>query len=306
MAGAAGEWPSTPMPLLRLLLAAAAALLLLPAPAHARPIVGIGDQNAEMFADPNFRTLGVRIARIVVPYDAVLRGGWERDRIDAWMAAAAASAIEPLVAFNHSRYAGPGPSVAAYRSHIQAFHRRYPQVRLITPWNEANHRLQPTAKDPRLAADFYNQALSVFPGARIVAADVLDQPGVRDWLRVFRTYAYRHPQLWGLHNYGDANRFRASGSSITAQVLRFLPGELWLTETGGIVNFASSFPYDEQRAARGVRQTFTLAEMSPRITRIYLYNWYGVADRTRWDSGFVSASGAPRPALGVLRQYLAG
>jgi hypothetical protein len=194
--------------------------------------------------------------------------------------------------------------VPVYREHLQAFHARYPQVRLVTPWNEANHRLQPTASDPRLAAQFYNQALSVFPDARIVAADVLDQAGVLDWLRTFRTYVYRRPQLWGLHNYGDANRFRTPAASVTAQVLAYLPGELWLTETGGIVNFSTSFPFDPQRAARAVAHTFTLAEMSPRITRVYLYNWYGAANPTLWDSGLVSAAGVPRPALDVLRSYL--
>jgi hypothetical protein len=281
------------------------AMCLLAATAGARPTVGIADHNVSTFSDPNYRALGVKISRLVIPYDAILNGGWERDQVDAWMAAAAAAGVEPLVAFNHSRTAGRTPTVAVYRRHIQAFHARYPQVRRITPWNEANYKAQPTAKNPRLAAEFYNQTLSVFPGARIVAADVLDQDDVLAWLRTFRTYAYKRPQLWGLHNYNDANLFRPAASSMTAKVLRYLPGEVWLTETGCIVN-SPRWPYDPQRAARAVQHVFTLAEAFPRISRVYIYNWLGVADPTSWDAGLVTSDGRPRPALDVVRRYLRG
>jgi hypothetical protein len=281
------------------------AMCLLVATARARPTVGIADHNVSTFSDPNYRALGVKISRLVIPYDAILNGGWERDQVDAWMAAAAAAGVEPLVAFNHSRTAGGTLTVAVYRRHIQAFHARYPQVRRITPWNEANYKAQPTAKNPRLAAEFYNQTLSVFPGARIVAADVLDQDDVLAWLRTFRTYAYKRPQLWGLHNYNDANLFRPAASSMTAKVLRYLPGEVWLTETGGIVN-SPRWPYDPPRAARAVQHVFTLAEAFPRISRVYIYNWLGVADPTNWDAGLVTSDGRPRPALDVVRRYLRG
>ena len=47
--------------------------------------------------------------------------------------------------------------------------------------------------------------------------------------------------------------------------------------------------------------------MRARYTRIYVYNWYGVARRERrqrWDSGLVSADGRARPALTVLRRQV--
>jgi hypothetical protein len=288
---------------LALLLLTVAASAAAAVPAMARPVVGIGDANAPMFSDPNFTALGVRTARIVVPYDALERGGWERDQVDTWMAAASAHGVEPLVAFNHSRHAGPGPTVPQYRRAIQGFHQRYPHVRLITPWNEANYKSQPTAANPRLAAEYYNQTLSVFPGARIVAADVLDSAGVMEWLRTFRTYVYRRPQLWGVHNYLDTNHLVPASTSTTSKILRYLPGEVWLTETGGIVS-SGSFPYDEARAARATQHMFDLAGMSPRITRLYIYNWYGIRNPKMWDSGLVSADGVPRPALDVVRRYL--
>ena len=284
------------MPLRRLallLLVVAAVAGLAPATSSARPVVGIGETHVEVFADANFLRLHVPVVRTIVPYDAVLRGGWERDDVDRWMAAARAAGIEPLVAFNHSRHAGPGPTVPEYRKHITAFRNRYPWVKLITAWNEPNHSTQPTANDPKLAADFYNQALTVFPDARIVAGDVLDNSTALTWLRTYRTYVYKHPQLWGLHDYADANRFRPYATSVTKKVVDYLPGEIWLTETGGIVNLGTSFPFDVNRAARAVQHTFELAEASPRITRVYLYNWYGVTNPGIWDSGLIAAT-APR------------
>ncbi|MDP9400277.1 MAG: hypothetical protein M3P39_04885 [Actinomycetota bacterium] len=46
-----------------------------------------------------------------------------------------------------------------------------------------------------------------FPGRRIVALDVLDQPGFERYLTVFRRTATR-PRIFGLHNYLDVNNFR--------------------------------------------------------------------------------------------------
>src|SRR5437764_9654664 len=224
-------------------LVAALALAVPAASAAARPLVGVGDASAAMFADPNWQSLHLRITRICVPYDAVIRGGWERAQLDDFLAAAEAHGVEPMVAFSHSRHAGPAPTKNEYRQAMLAFRAAHPEVQLITPWNEANWRAQPTADNPRLAADYYNQALTVFPNARLVAADVLDQAGVLDWLHVFRTYAYRHPQLWGIHNYLDANHFIAPAQSTTAQLLRYLPAAAWLTETGRIVE-SSTFSHD--------------------------------------------------------------
>ena len=48
-------------------------------------------------------------------------------------------------------------------------------------------------------------------------------------------------------------------------------------------------------------------EVRARYTRIYVYNWYGVARRERrqrWDSGLVSADGRARPALAVVRRQV--
>src|SRR3954464_2712055 len=75
-------------------LAFLAVLVAAPAVAHARVLVGIGDQKPTMFTDPRFRWLGIRRARIVVSWD-VQRSKSEREWVAGWLAAARTSHVEP-------------------------------------------------------------------------------------------------------------------------------------------------------------------------------------------------------------------
>ena len=67
-----------------------------------------------------------------------------------------------------------------------------------------------------------------------------------------------------------------------------------------------TYPYSPTRAAGALRHILDLMHRAPgarRYTRIYVYNWYGVArreQRQRWDSGLVSADGHARPALTIV------
>jgi hypothetical protein len=146
----------------------------------------------------------------------------------------------------------------------------------------------------------------VCPGCIVPAADVLDGSNLASWLARFRAALHGPaPRLWGLHNYTDTNRFRSSG---TRRMLALVPGEIWLTEAGGIVSFTTAggkqaLPYDEQRAARAIRYLFSLARLSPRITRVYLYQWKIDFQGNRFDAGLVGLDGKPRPALRVVLQH---
>ena len=71
-----------------------------PLPPHT--IVGMGEQNPEMFEDARFHATGIRHARLLVPYDVVKRGGWPLAVADMWLARAHRDGIEPLVSFGHS------------------------------------------------------------------------------------------------------------------------------------------------------------------------------------------------------------
>src|SRR5947208_242240 len=219
-------------------------ILAVPATAAAAslPALGIADQKPGAFADQRFRALGVVRSRYVVPWNVALVSS-QRRRFDGWLGAARAAGVrEVLVAFNASSGSRCPkrpcrlPSVHSYTRAFRAFHRRYRQIRTIQPWNEANSPTQPTGswrRGARAAARYHNVVRRYCRGCHVTAADVLDlsRRTMARWLGQFRRYAQGRPRLWGLHNYTDTNR----GSGLTRTFLRMVPGQVWLTETGGIV-----------------------------------------------------------------------
>jgi hypothetical protein len=176
-------------------------------------------------------------------------------------------------------------------------------VRDYSPWNEINHQSQPTFRKPRAAARFYNVVRANCRGCTIIAADVLDQAGLEKYLRAFLRAANGTPRLWGLHNYSDTNRFRSRG---TKALLRTVRGNVWLTETGGIVRFADALPYNERRAARATKFMFKLARSNRRIKRLYIYSWLGEQRGARFDAGLVNPDGSARPAYDVVKRVIDG
>jgi hypothetical protein len=279
-----------------------------PAVATARPAVGIGEQSPAMFADPNWKALHARDVRLVVSWD-VLAVPVERAQVDQYLAAASRARARVLVTFAHSRVEGHEdeiPSARTWRRLFGGFRSRWPQVRDFQAWNEANHGTQPTSRSPRRAAQIYDVMRSACRSCRISAPSVLDAPNMLGWLHSFERAA-RHPvRIWSLHNYLDANRGRSIG---TRKLLHNVRGEVWFTETGGIanrwVNGRRMRAYTVSHAAKAVRQVFRLAALSPRVKRVYLYNWTPPREpRPRWDSALMGLDGRPRPAYRVLRQEL--
>jgi hypothetical protein len=51
---------------------------------------------------------------------------------------------------------------------------------------------------------------------------------------------------------------------------------------------------------------FKLAESSSRITRLYIYQWYGAKNEktTSFDAGLANYAGTPRPAYCVVYEHL--
>lgn len=265
--------------------------------------VGIAEQLDAMFSDPRFTALQLHSAHLVASYDTVHVAS-ERRLVDGWLGAAKAAGVRPFVTFGHSR-AHPTklPSVAEFRAAFEAFHRRYPQVRVYGPWNEINNASQPTSRSPARAAAYYDVVKAGCAGCTVLAGDLLDQPGMIRYLTAYRRALHGTPRIWGLHNYADANRFRTTG---LRSLLRAVQGDVWLTETGGIVKFGRSFPRDEQRAARAVRYVLALAKDTPRVTAVYIYNWTGAQPTDRFDSGLIGPDGKARPAYGALLHALGG
>jgi hypothetical protein len=270
-------------------------------PAPQRPIIGIGEQNAPMFSDRRFVRLGIRHARLVVPYDAPRRRV-ERDLAASWIDAARRTGVEPFITFGHSRETPKKlPGVAEFRASFAAFRRLFPDVRVYAPWNEINHNSQPTFDAPRRAAQYYNAMKAQCPTCLVLAGDVLDQPGMVRYLKTYQRHLKGEPAIWGLHNYSDTNRFRSTG---LRDMLANVKGEVWLTETGGLVQFGRNFPRDEQRAARATTYAIKQARDNERVGRIYLYNWTGTDPKARFDAGLIGPDGTARPAFDVLREEI--
>jgi hypothetical protein len=296
-----------------------------PTSSGAATLVGIGEQDASIFTHPLFTQLRVKRARVFPPWDAALRSR-DRRNLDLWMNAARAAGVEPLVSFNPStnsrcpRRPCRLPSVGQYSRAFRAFRRRYPFVRVVNPWNEANHRSQPTFastralarrrwRGPRRAAQYFNAVRRLCRGCTIIAADVIDEVNMVAWLRVFKRYA-RGERIWGLHNYRDTNPRRGQIFGGTRKLLRAVRGQVWLLETGGIVTFRlpggrTLFPTSERRANTAIRRMFRLARRyRRRIKRLYIYNWVQPAQSNRFDAGLIRRNGTPRPAYFTVQQQL--
>ena len=106
------------------------------------------------------------------------------------------------------------------------------------------------------------------------------------------------PSIWGLHNYSDLNRLQ---SWRTRELSKAFGGQVWLTETGGIVQFKPSFTNTHgsglSRASKVLKYMFSVAASNSRIKRLYIYNWIGGNSRTRFDAGLMNAHAPAAPGL---------
>lgn len=287
------------------------------APAQADFTVGMADQDFRMFESSRFEKLGIDKVRFLVPYDWFKKQGNE-DEVKAFMERAAASDTDVLVHFtarrgcyNNGKYSKrkvcKAPKVKTYKKNVKRFLREFPGTREIGVWNEGNHVSQPTHNKPGLAAKYFLAARSVAKRRKIVTADVLDSSNMERWLRGFDAKDKGKARIYGLHNYSDVNRKRSSG---TTRLLRTVGGEVWLTETGGILKFLPQFKRSEKRQAASTKYMFKLANrydtrrsgMRSRISRLYNYQWTGAAKSARFDAGLVGPTGKPRKAFKVFKK----
>jgi hypothetical protein len=166
---------------------------------------------------------------------------------------------------------------------------------------------QPIAKSPKRAAQYFLALRKVCRGCTIVAADVLDISNMQRYLRTFLRHAKGRAKIFGLHNYQDVNRRTSSG---TREILSTVPGQVWLTETGGILSFLPNFKRSPSRQKARTGYMFRLVDrfdtrrpgMRSRITRLYNYQWSGAERGAAFDAGLVNPDGSPRPAYGTFRK----
>jgi hypothetical protein len=290
-----------------------------PPSAHAASsyLTGIGDETTEMFGDPNWAQLHTKIARYIVPYDAAVHS-FSLDKAKLWIKAAESQHVQILVAFYHSEYSPTKmPSIGQYRHDVQKFVKLFPHVKQYQSWNEANRgNIRHVLASPSAgsAAKYYQALLRICKGCTVVGLDVLDANNISPTLRYIAEFKRQvrrlhttMPRYWGLHNYSDINRLQ---SFRTRELSRAFGGQVWLTETGGVVKFGGAFPNRHgsglRRAAKVLGYMFNVAASQSRIKRLYIYDWTGGTTRTRFDAGLTDNHHVPRPGYVVVCKKLHG
>ena len=278
-------------------------------------LVGIGDEHAAMFTNPLWVQLHTKIARYIAPYDAAARGD-ELATARTWIHAAEKAHVQVLVAFYHSEHTPTVlPSVATYQADVKKFIKDFPRVKQYQAYDEANRgNVRGAFSSPSAALDarYYQALIRVCKGCTVIGLDVLDARQIGPTLQYISEFKYEigrlqtvMPKIWGLHDYSDVNRFE---SWRTAELDRALGGQVWLTETGGIVQFGGEFPNVHgsglTRAAKVVKFVFSVARSQSQIKRLYLYDWTGGVSNTRFDAGLMDTHNNPRAGYVVVCREL--
>jgi hypothetical protein len=280
-------------------------------------LTGIGDESPEMFTNPNWTQLKTKIARYIAPYDAVAHS-FSLDKAKVWIKAAEAAHQQVLVAFYHSEYSPTKmPSVATYQKDVQKFIKDFPHVKQYQSWDEANRgNIKGVLASPSAsaAAQYYQALIRVCKGCTVLGLDILDADDISPTLQYIAEFKNEigklrtvMPKIWGLHNYSDINRLE---SWRTRELIGALGGQVWLTETGGIVKFGGAFPNKNgsglRRAAKVLSYMFNVAAAHAKIKRLYIYDWTGGTAATRFDAGLTDSHYVPRPGYVVVCKKLRG
>ena len=286
--------------------------------ASAAVVIGIGDSNTAMFADPNFTALKITTARYVVPWDVVTRKADKADlaAFRGWLTAAEADHVSPLISFG-ADYTNPAanyvPTVAQYKTAVKAFLKDFPQIKTYTAWNEPDFSYRKLAREPTLAANYFNALYEMCSHCTVLAGDVfLPATGtafinhavatLAPWLRAYIKGLRHKPAGWALHDYTE---IRARNTSQLRILLSMTSGPVWLDETGGVLR-RGHWQYKNQSAAAAAKDEqylLSLTKRYRRIARIYHYQWQA-NPLAGWDSGLIAANGAPRPAYNVLLNWI--
>ncbi len=281
-------------------------------------MTGISDSREEMFGNSLWKQLHTKISRLVIPYDVAVRP-YDLRFATIWIHDAEANHQKILVAFYHSEYTKLRlPSVATYDRDVAKFIKLFPHIREYQAWDEANRGfvadgsasfVSPSAT---LDAQYYQALKRDCARCTVTGLDVLDQYDpyptvgyIEEFRREVRHLRAPMPAVWGLHDYSDLNRFESWRTHLLSADLG---GEVWLTETGGIVKFAGEFSNHNgagaRRAANVLKYMFAVASSIRQVKRLYVYNWVGGTSSTRFDAGLTNVHYKPRPGYVVVCQAL--
>lgn len=280
--------------------------------------IGLGDNNASTWTDPRFLHLGIRNARTVVPWN-VASDRSQRSylaQFRAWYRATEKSHVRPLISFG-ADFTNPAanyiPTVSQYGHAVKAFIHDFPRIKLYTAWNEPDFSYRRLAREPRLAAAYFNELYTLCRHCKVLAGDVyLPTSGqyyidgsvalLGPWLRAYAKGLHHHPAGVALHDYTDA---RSHTDHQLRTVMAIFHEPIYLDETGGVLN-RGHWQYRNQGphgAATDEQYLLNLAHRYHQIAAIYHYEWQGVRG-AGWDSGLIDPHGHERPAYRLLYHYL--
>jgi len=283
--------------------------------AAATYMTGIGDENAKMFQNPFWTRLHTKIVRYIAPYDAVVH----KDSLNnarAFIQGAEEAHQKVLVAFYHSEHSPTRlPSVSQYAHDVKKFVKLFPYVKQYQSWDEANRgNVAGAFSSPSAgaAARYYQALIRACNLCAVVGLDILDANNIGPTLTYISEFKHEighlktlMPKIWGLHDYSDINRLE---SWRTRELVRALGGQVWLTETGGIVKFGGAFPNRNgsglTRAAKVLKYMFNVAASQSQVKRLYIYNWTGGNGGSRFDAGLTNAHEQPRAGYIVVCRQL--
>jgi len=282
-------------------------------------IVGIADQHPFFATDDRFTPLGITHARIYLPWD-LFSVKSQVQYADDYMQAMHKAGIDVLVTFSQSRRGGKfnsvNPTTAQMTSTIKAYRKKWPFLKEFATWNEVNLE----KKNPAMVAKWWMALRKACPTCTILGAELVDRApannqksvsqaavkkDISTWVKGFLKATHgKQPTAWGLHNYDDANLNHTYG---TKALLAAVKGQVWFTETGGLVSRHSSskikMPEGQAHATAATKFILTkLARISSRIKRVYLYEW---TDSTEtWDSAFTGPKNETRSSLTYLTSFM--
>jgi hypothetical protein len=284
--------------------------------AQAKPAIGFADQSVATFLDPRFQALKIKRVRAVVPYDLIKKGGKNLAVQDAYFAEAHKQGKDIRVAWYRTSSCSAKcaarrlPSVSEFRNDFRAFRKRYPYIKKFSTWNEANYPLaQPTGRNPKRAAQFYNVMRKDCSGGRcqVLAGDVRANSSKKygsTWIKTFRKYAIKGGLSWGLIAYPDTAK---SSNKYTKLFLKDTGrGNVYVTEVGALNTFGRFLPKASlTRQDRAMKYMMTRYwKTSSRIKEMYVYNWR--SGNKAFDAALLNPNGTPRPAYNTFVKYLKG
>ena len=288
-----------------------------PQKSEAAVLVGIGEQDASMFTDPLFTQLGFKRARYfpswnvaLKPQEAALARPVARRR------AGARSRAADLV-LRRARLGVPEEAVqAADGAPVHEGLQGLPQALAAGEGDQPLER-----GEPPLAADVQEPEA----GGAVLQRRARELPRLQDH-RGGRDRRDEHGALAARSSSGP-RRSRASGASTTTATrtsarasswaarsgcCKAVKGEVWLTETGGIVKFvlpngAHAVPVlgepRQQRDEADVRAREALPQAHQAALHLPLEAVRG--GDNRFDAGLIRADGTARPAYNTVRNAAA-